>query len=73
MSIRIVKRNASEVQVDQTAADETKAAARIRRKMVSKVLSWIREQSRQRELALSKARSNVLFTAPQAEDQERDS
>ena len=56
MPIKIVKQNNAEIVVSEGVADEMKTAARSRREMAGTVLSWIREQSKRRELAMLKAR-----------------
>jgi hypothetical protein len=66
MSIRIVKRDALETRIHQGTADQIKGAAEIRREMAGTVLSWIREQSRGRELAYLKAR---LFMAHRVDEE----
>jgi hypothetical protein len=66
MSIRIVKRKPAGSLVDEGMTDEIKTAARIRREMAGTVLSWIKEQSKQRELAMLKAR---LFITQRADEQ----
>jgi hypothetical protein len=66
MSIRIVKRNTGEILVREGVGDEMKTAVRIRREMAGTVLSWIKEQSKQRELAMLKAR---LFITQRADEQ----